>query len=263
MSGTHPHTRRSLKVLQPIFVGIVTSLFVLQSFSVQAQSEYPPEHPINTRCLPNSPCLSFPSGLIALDRKLQAQIDHGEYKYEAGLGDLRWYTEEPTGIAILLGFGVLLFLMSFRIPHMKATRIVQNVILLTLAMGLSDYTSSALKEFFGRLKPHVEFYNPHVLPALSFPSNHAFNTAAFFVFGIYLMSALQERFRFARALFLALITFWLLCIGYSRVLLGQHYPLDVLAGYVFGSLYALTLLFLMRILMRTLSKSKFWRHRLP
>jgi undecaprenyl-diphosphatase len=78
-----------------------------------------------------------------------------------------------------------------------------------------------------------------------------------------LMSALQERFRFARALFLALITFWLLCIGYSRVLLGQHYPLDVLAGYVFGSLYALTLLFLMRILMRTLSKSKFWRHRLP
>jgi undecaprenyl-diphosphatase len=209
--------------------------------------------------MPQSPCLSFPQELIEWDRKLQAQIDQGEYKYEPGLNTVRWYTEDPLGITLMLIAWALLFALCFRFPPLRLKKFLLSAAFLTLSLGLSDLLSSALKSYFGRLKPHVSNYNEGAIPALSFPSNHAFNTSVFFVLALYLLASFAQRFKLSRAVFFAFLSFWVVYIGYTRVLLGQHYPLDVVSGYVFGTVYGLIVL---KVLV-AFRGSKFWRHRLP
>ena len=104
--------------------------------------------------------------------------------------------------------------------------------LLTLGatVGLTDASSHyILKEGIGRLRPC------HVLPDLintvncsnsfSFPSNHAGNTFA---------AATLISLCFRNTTLLAFACALLVC--YSRVYLKVHYPFDVLAGALYGSL---------------------------
>ena len=96
-------------------------------------------------------------------------------------------------------------------------------------VGLTDASSHyILKEGIGRLRPC------HVLPDLintvncsnsfSFPSNHAGNTFA---------AATLISLCFRNTTLLAFTCALLVC--YSRVYLKVHYPFDVLAGAIYGS----------------------------
>lgn len=115
-------------------------------------------------------------------------------------------------------------------------------ILLALAMGATDLACNAAKHAAGRLRPlhavagtyYQESGQWRRLPAdfvpdrekdTSFPSAHAANTAALAV----LASLLWPRIR-RGAWALPLI------VGWSRVYLGKHYPLDVAAGWLYGAL---------------------------
>jgi len=257
--------------LQPIFLlsFLIISLFVAgyaQEISAQESSApkktkrvYPPDHPINTRCMPESPCLSFPADLIQWDRNLQARTDASKRKDPSLINDLKWQTEGAGGISLMVLFFVLLLVLCCRMPKFNFLSSLKGVGILTLGMAFSDLFSNVLKLYFGRLKPHVDFYNPKVVPALSFPSSHAFNTSAFVILGFFLISSLQPRFSHSKSLFFIFCILFTLAICYSRVYLGQHYPLDVLAGILFGSLYGVGA----GGLWHKAKKSKFWRHRLP
>ena len=97
-------------------------------------------------------------------------------------------------------------------------------------VGLTDASSHyILKEGIGRLRPC------HVLPDLinavncsnsfSFPSNHAGNTfAAATLISLCFRNTTLLAFSFA------------LLVCYSRVYLKVHYPFDVIAGALYGSL---------------------------
>ena len=98
-------------------------------------------------------------------------------------------------------------------------------------VGLTDASSHyILKEGIGRIRPC------HVLPDLvntmncsnsfSFPSNHAGNTFA---------AATLISLCFRNTTLLAFACALLVC--YSRVYLKVHYPFDVLAGAIYGSLF--------------------------
>jgi undecaprenyl-diphosphatase len=105
-------------------------------------------------------------------------------------------------------------------------------ILAACTVGVTDELGNVLKPLIGRPRP----CDPAFLvegarflvgcgKTLSFPSNHALN-----VFGQAMLATCFYP-RGAPAFFL-----FSLIIGYSRVYLGAHYPLDILGGAVLGTI---------------------------
>lgn len=61
-----------------------------------------------------------------------------------------------------------------------------------------------------------------------FFSNHASNFMGVSTFFFWLMRPMKRAF-------VVLLAAWVLLIGYSRIYLGVHYPLDVLVGFAYGA----------------------------
>ncbi|WP_419907062.1 phosphatase PAP2 family protein [Hoeflea sp.] len=103
-----------------------------------------------------------------------------------------------------------------------------------IAVGMSGLIVAIAKRLIGRARPvHFEelgafYFQPFSNASFaSFPSGHSTTSGAFFAAIAIFFPAL----RFP-ALVLAI---WL---GFTRVLVGAHYPSDVLAGLAFGAWYA-------------------------
>jgi membrane-associated phospholipid phosphatase len=96
---------------------------------------------------------------------------------------------------------------------------------------------SLLKEWTARVRPDAQ---GHLVPAesLAFPSGHAAN-ATMVLLCLALLVPTSERARI-RAVWAAV---WLaLAVGVTRIMLGVHWPSDVIGGWAFGLFW--TLLFL-------------------
>ena len=100
---------------------------------------------------------------------------------------------------------------------------------------LSDQSSNLLKYFFERLRPCHDDQIAHLVRLVkqncgglySFFSAHASNSFALATFFYFVFKKIIQR---------NIIFFFLLAalIGYSRIYIGVHYPLDVISGSVFG-----------------------------
>lgn len=107
-----------------------------------------------------------------------------------------------------------------------------------LILTTDQVCSSLLRPAVARFRPSSEM-NPissflHLVNeyrggSFGFPSSHAANTAALAVF---LSLILKSRW-----ITLSLIS-WSLLVAYSRMYLGVHYPSDIIAGFIIGSLFA-------------------------
>ncbi len=107
------------------------------------------------------------------------------------------------------------------------------------AVVISDLAATGLKDVFDVERPSSRYAEPGTLVTAphdgSFPSGHATTSFA---------AAMVLTFawpRWAPAFFLLA-----LAIGFSRVYVGVHYPLDVVGGAALGILVALALRFLAR-----------------
>lgn len=95
----------------------------------------------------------------------------------------------------------------------------------------------ALKDRFLRPRPLIV---PRLVPAWnpSFPSGHALLSSAIYL-SIAVLVVRLVPYRRVRLYVLALAALLVGLIGFSRVLLGVHYPTDVVAGWIVGGLWAL------------------------
>lgn len=91
-----------------------------------------------------------------------------------------------------------------------------------------------LKSFFGRERPNVN----RIVEAegLSFPSGHSMGSLTYYGFLGYLV--IRSKYKPLSKLGLVMLFgLVILLIGISRIYLGVHYPSDVLAGYMAGSVW--------------------------
>jgi undecaprenyl-diphosphatase len=127
----------------------------------------------------------------------------------------------------------------------KNTKHRMIAIMILLMIGVADWTNYRLiKPAINRPRPYHSISEVHrnvsstwqvtpVLPkkiygkSFSFPSSHAINTfaAAFFL-------SYYFRFLIPLAYFIAFM------VGLSRIYMGDHFPFDVIAGGLFGTLWA-------------------------
>lgn len=96
----------------------------------------------------------------------------------------------------------------------------------------ASLASSALKAAFDRARPDLITHLDHVSNA-SYPSGHAANTAV-----LYLLLAGLAPPRW-RASFWALAAAMIVLNGLSRIMLGVHWPTDIVGGTMLGAAFAL------------------------
>ncbi|MBS4000470.1 MAG: phosphatase PAP2 family protein [Desulfobulbaceae bacterium] len=134
----------------------------------------------------------------------------------------------------LLGFYILLFRAG------RAGRVAAVALILTIVAS-DQINSSFLKELFGRIRPcHVLDEVRLLVPCgggKSFPSSHATNN---FAAAVVLFSF------FRREAFILFLVASLMAL--SRVYVGVHYPMDILAGAAFGTIVALVVTYIVRFI---------------
>ncbi len=136
-----------------------------------------------------------------------------------------------TGIPIYVGILALIIYQWRKSP--KTIIIMVAAVLLTFA--LCDSLSVALfKQTVQRLRPAWDPEIGHLVRMLEykggqfgFVSSHASN-----LFGLATVTSLIVKKRW----YTIFIYLWAAAVGYSRVYVGKHFPLDVICGALFGML---------------------------
>jgi undecaprenyl-diphosphatase len=108
------------------------------------------------------------------------------------------------------------------------------VVLMTAASG--EVANIGMKNMFLRERPTVV---PHLrdVTSTSFPSGHAMESAIIYLtLGAMLMRLAEGRITKMYVIGMSILLTFL--VGVSRVYLGVHYPTDVIAGWMFGFLWA-------------------------
>ncbi len=145
---------------------------------------------------------------------------------------------------LYLAYGILFGLFALKVKRLK-------VIFLALLLMISGYLLSdaicgrILKPLFHRPRPFLVMKKVYKgegnkiyinscasfcsqnSASYSFPSCHATNTA----FASFYLS-------FLFPMLLPIATFLIILVGWSRIYLGVHYPLDILGGWITGFLIA-------------------------
>ena len=167
-------------------------------------------------------------GTGPLDRAIYESLYAGHRPVLLAIAHALTFFGEPT---LLIGASVVAALWLW---HKGRGRAGLVLIAVTLT---GRVLSEAQKYWIARVRPDLE---PHlvVVKTNSFPSGHAASSMVFYL-ALAIILAGPGRHRFAAAA--AAIALSLL-IGTSRVMLGVHWPSDVVGGWVFGLLWVMVTL---------------------
>ncbi len=88
--------------------------------------------------------------------------------------------------------------------------------------------ASVLKLFFRRKRPATLYVNNMKIKSYSFPSSHAYSSAL--ACGYFAVLLIEN----GAVVFAPFVLAVAVVVGFSRVVVGAHYPSDVLAGWFLG-----------------------------
>jgi undecaprenyl-diphosphatase len=174
--------------------------------------------------------LAFVEGTGPLDRALLSALYAGH----------RPAIAEAARVLTLFGSGYVVTTIVVVAAAALAARNHPRVALILLAGNFIGRMLVEVQKYeFGRIRPDL---NPHLVTVytMSFPSAHSSNAMLTYV-AMALLLVRDERRRVYWAASALVLTF---LIGLSRVMLGVHWPSDVLAGWSFGALWTLLMLWI-------------------
>ena len=129
-----------------------------------------------------------------------------------------------------------------------------TILILIVAAGFSDaICAQIIKPWVGRIRPSYEFIDfINLLVSKggkwSFPSNHAANSFAFATTLSYFYNQYKKPLYFSAC-----------TIAFSRVYVGVHYPVDIIAGSLFGYTITWIVLSIWAIIkVQVMKKKKVW-----
>jgi undecaprenyl-diphosphatase len=148
-----------------------------------------------------------------------------------------WVEEMMRDFTALGGTGLLTLIVgAIALYYVIQGRNREMLVLITAVAG-AYLLSYVLKGLFDRPRP--EFIPPsEYLYTASFPSGHALLAASTYLTLAGILAQLLPRRRL-KAYVLILALFVVLLVGFSRLYLGVHWPSDVLAGWLIGSVWAI------------------------
>lgn len=159
-----------------------------------------------------------------------------------------WVGEVMRDLSGLGSTVVLTLAVTITVLYLALVRRPVTALLVAVSASGGALMVSVLKATFGRARPGAEFAEL-IVAGLSFPSGHASMSAAVFLTLGALVANTRSRWR-ERLYVLAAAALLAMLVGVSRIALGVHWTTDVLAGWVFGSAWAIGWVLLERRLVR-------------
>lgn len=162
--------------------------------------------------------------VLEFDRELLLYLNNLGHESWDGF----WFTVTNKWSSIPL-YVLLLFLMAKGLGK-KGVGLL--VVCLAAMITFTDQVTNLFKDGFERLRPCaqegvVEFLRLGDCHGFGFFSGHSSNSMAAAVFTILMLKSKYKKFIF-------LMIPWSVMVGYSRIYVGKHYPLDVICGLIFG-----------------------------
>jgi membrane-associated phospholipid phosphatase len=174
----------------------------------------------------------MPDYLLQLDRHLFHFINHD-------LGNAFFDLLMPVLRNRLVWIPLYVFIFVFCLWRYKKPGAI-IIILLALTFGVADFGSATtIKSFYQRVRPCNDPAMAATIvrrvdcgPGFSFPSTHA---SDHFAIAVFLIIVFYRRHKWI----LPAGLIWAAAISFAQVYVGVHYPIDVTAGAIYGSLVGL------------------------
>lgn len=133
-----------------------------------------------------------------------------------------------------IGWGVVLVILTLAAAAYLVVRRKRRAALLLIMVFTGRFLIELQKVIIDRPRPGV---SPHLVAvnSYSFPSSHAANSMITFL-AIALLLPVRQR---NRAIAVGIGLAFALQVGLSRVMLGVHWPSDVIGGWAFGLLWVM------------------------
>jgi undecaprenyl-diphosphatase len=153
-----------------------------------------------------------------------------------------WWNEAVRDITALGGFAVLAGAVLASCAYLLAAGRFRLLALLLGSAVAATLFSTLVKFSIARVRPQSVEHLVATASA-SFPSGHALLSAAI-ILTMGGLVAFQARKPAERRVIVAAAFMMTFCVGLSRIWLGVHWPMDVLAGWMFGTAWAAMTLWL-------------------